>query len=184
MSNLRDDEKPPRSTLGSILYDNLTEANAIANHIVIKANRNVALARLRLDLAHVAKDLEDFQTTSDRLPSSIIALFDAGVRAIEEEPDLKERELGLLAILAAARCFDFGISLPDLQEELQATSTLLASVSVGDILRAGKGFLSLIKTEIPSVRVYHTDFERYATEGYNDKLYEHGIRLASAVNTG
>lgn len=164
--------KPPLSFLGASLREDGPGGTArnLVERIVGKAHGNIAIAKIRLDLVHREQTCE--AAVRDRLPSNLLALFDAGMKQIEEQP-AAQRELALNAISAVCKEYDpmdFGLLEKRL---LQATSRSGSGKNLPqtkDVLQAAKGFLVFSHTE-NTVAVYNTDFHSYITEDYNESLF-------------
>jgi len=190
----RNSRKPPLSVLGSILRHGRTNdaTQELLEHIVGAAQGNIAIAKLNLDLIHQEQTLETLETVHDRLPGNLIALFDAGMKQIEDQPD-SQRELGLEAIAAASEVFD-GVEFDALERRLlpdtsNPNSEGMPLQVLKDVLRAAKGFLVLKHTE-GVVAAYNANFQSYVTEDYNQTLFwargqlrREGIRRSSTIDS-
>jgi len=130
----------------------------------------------------------------DRFPRNIIALFDAGIERIKQQPK-HEADIALLAIAATAEQIQ-GISLIVLEEWMRdALSRLphLASApprSLEDILRCANGYIVEVNYDADDrhVSAYCTPFAQYVKENYNETLFWYrsqlNIRRASRSMTG
>ncbi len=103
-------DMPPISRLGLEITKSsyADEAQALVQRIAGRAEENITLALARLELIHSVDTLEQTKFIGDRLPPSIIALFDAAVRAVESQPE-EQRDLGLKAIAAVAHAGAHGL---------------------------------------------------------------------------
>jgi hypothetical protein len=167
--------KPPMSKLGVALCEDRTGAtiSGILREIVNTATGNVSIAKLGLDLVHSAQSMESIESTPDRLPGNLVALFDEGIKHIEQQPQ-SQQDLGFRAIAAAAHNLD-GVPLIHLERLLRDTTPVhnqlnMPPRSLEDVLRAAKGFLFLRHSEDYDVTLYHPIFPSYVTEEYNQSL--------------
>jgi hypothetical protein len=171
------DRKPPLSMLGISLHQDRAGGAAahLVQHIVDRAYGNVGMAKLRLDLVHGARTLEPIEAVHDRLPNNLLDTFEAGINSIEQQPDAWLRDLGLLAIAAAARNFN-GVPFESLEQWLSKASTQsslahVASRSPEEIVRAARGYLVQKHTYPIELTVYHPDFYYYVAEDYNESIF-------------
>jgi len=167
--------KPPMSKLGVALREDMAGAaiSEILSEIVNTATGNVSIAKLGLDLVHSAQSMETKESTPDRLPRNLVALFDEGIKYIEQQPQ-SQRDLGFRAIAAAARNLD-GVPLVHLERLLRDTTPVhdqlnMPPRSLEDVLHAARGFLFLRHSEDYDVMLYHSIFPLYVTEEYNQSL--------------
>ncbi|OCL11267.1 hypothetical protein AOQ84DRAFT_374160 [Glonium stellatum] len=169
------ESKPPLSKLGFTLREDETGAATlgILTDVVNKAFGNVSIAKLELDLIHSAQSMETIESTPDRQPRNLVALFDEGIKQIDQQPP-SQRDLGLKAIAAAGRDPN-GVPLVHLERLLRDTTPAhdqlsLPPRSLEDVLRAARGFLFLKPNGDRDVALYHTTLPLYVTEGYNQSL--------------
>ena len=167
--------KPPMSKLGVALREDRTgpTSSGILREIVNTATGNVSIAKLGLDLVHSAQLMETVESTPDRLPRNLVALFDEGIKHIEQQPQ-SQRDLGFRAIAAAAHNFD-GVPLIHLERLLRDTTPAhdqlnMPPRSLEDVLHAARGFLFLRHSEDYDVTLYHSIFPLYVNEEYNQSL--------------
>lgn len=146
----------------------------VVDNVVLRADGNIAMARLRLDNLHVAESIETLSEVKDRIPRNIIEMFDFGVQHIEKRPISRERELGLWSLVAVA---------PGPVPVEEVTQLVLANMIHRDqvdnewptldaLLRAANGFLTLrmSPSEVWVADTYHEDFRLYLKENYNGTL--------------
>ena len=139
------------------------------------ADGNITIAKIRLEEIHNGRSSEDLDNVRDRLPHSLVTLFDAGIQRIERQPKA-QRDLALLAIAAAAER-DIGVSLTSLEESIRDAMSRSPHVvnapprSLEDILRAANGFLAMQRCRSKDVAIFNPDFLLYVKEKYNDSLY-------------
>ena len=139
------------------------------------AQGNITIAKLRLEEIHNGRSSEDLNNVRDRLPHSLVALFDAGIQRIERQSKA-QRDLALLAIAAAAE-EDIGVSLTSLEECIHDAMSQSPHVvnapprSLEDILRAANGFLAMQRCNSKDVAIFNPAFLLYVKENYNDSLY-------------
>ncbi len=176
-----DQPKPPLSQLGLQIKrsPDKHEAFNIAHIVFGRAEPNVTLALARLELVHTMDTADETRPVSDRLPANIVALFDAGMRSVNSQPE-ELRDIGLKAIAAVAHVADQGfrpLKYVDLDRWLREAAMLSSGSSLRhvphrsleEILQATKGFLI---TTVPMgeqeryVEGYHYDFIIYAAGGY------------------
>jgi Heterokaryon incompatibility protein (HET) len=166
---LSPEENPPRTpstdaTLGKII-----------SFVSKYAHSNITIAKIRLEEIHNGRSSEDLDNVRDRLPHSLVALFDAGIQRIERQPKA-QRDLALLAIAAAAEK-DTGVSLTSLEECIRDAMSRSPHVvnapphSLEDILRAANGFLAMQRCDSKDVAIFNPAFLLYVKENYNDSLY-------------
>lgn len=169
------DTKPPLSLLGTVLRQRHGgPAQTLLDSIANRAFGNIALTKLRLDLVHSAQSLEAVEVVGDRLPGKLVALFDAGIRGLEGQSP-SQRDLGLIAIAAAARKFN-GEPFATLKSWLQDPLSKPSSVdgpprSREDVLQAVRGFLVADPYLDREIKAYHPSFQIYASERYNESLF-------------
>ncbi|KAI8212125.1 hypothetical protein K4K52_008867 [Colletotrichum sp. SAR 10_76] len=104
---------PPHSRLGRQLAatENRIALTELQGKVVRQAERNVSLARLRLDNEHQAQSAESvFSPLADVLPVNIVGFFRAGMRRVEEQPP-ERRDLGF-KVIAAVTQYNYGVGIP------------------------------------------------------------------------
>ncbi|KAF2468286.1 uncharacterized protein BDR25DRAFT_232351 [Lindgomyces ingoldianus] len=170
-------QKPPLSTLGvSILSDQTpNKALALVQEIVRNVYGNIGFAKARLDLVHEAESLERVEQRRDQLPANIIAIFDAGLKQIEAQPE-EQRDLALKSIAGAGRTSN-GVPVPELQRWLgESVSARIRSGE--DILQAARGFLfSKLRDDPAKIYLCHPTFVYYVVERYHEGLHRANTQL-------
>ncbi|KAI5928599.1 hypothetical protein F4810DRAFT_644354 [Camillea tinctor] len=168
--------KPPLSRLGKELKKkrNRGKLKELMDEIEFKSWGNISIARLRLEIVHEMSSADEI-VAGDRLPRSITAIFDAGIRKIEQQPE-SEREVGLKAIAAMAHFeYEQGVDFEVLQRLLRLTSrhsshSHMLPRSLEEILQATKGFLVVENLDECPFRAYNQAFHTYARDNYNESL--------------
>lgn len=188
---------PPPSRLGAELTEVAGGARNLVRMLEQQASYNVAMARVRLDLVDAAPSLTAALDIGDRLPASITAVFNAGIRAIEAQPS-GQRNLGLRAIAAVAHaeqnsmaCEQTGLTFGVLDKWLREAESLGSARALGsshvphrsleDVLQASNGFLVVEPYDGDVfVKTYHDDFTTWVSEGYDEAL----VAAASQMQFG
>jgi hypothetical protein len=162
-----DDEWPPLTPLGRTLTTHME----LMDHIMIQADGNLTLAKLRLEDICEANALGTTESVQDRLPRNIVTLFDAGIRVVKSQAkDIAA--LGMSAIKLTTK-EPHGKSFAHLQKALHASEARigLGAFTLQEVLHAARGFLSVTWLEEGQhVKAYHRDFFLYASERYNEDL--------------
>ncbi|KAF2122943.1 heterokaryon incompatibility protein-domain-containing protein [Lophiotrema nucula] len=148
----------------------------LVEYITTKSRGNVTIAKIRLEDAFTRHGSQSTDKVADRLPRSIIGLFDIGIKRIESQPEA-ERLLALIGLVMAAGN-EYGVSLTTLGESIAVVLggfPPLAGApprSVEDVIAAAGGFLVLDQTSDENeVSCFHSDFALYVQENYNDALF-------------
>lgn len=190
--------KPPLSRLGHQLVETKSALD-LAKMLTKVAGCNIGMARARLDLVHAAPSLEVARHFGDRLPASIAAVFDAGMRSIEEQPP-DQQDLGLQAISAMAYGINQRTTEADAKNQRVTKAKrqslvrfddldiwLIEAASLGpgrafssgpvphhrleEVLIATKGFLVVIRDgDSDCLRLYHEDFAGWVAQGCDEAL--------------
>jgi hypothetical protein len=147
----------------------------------ISFDRNITIAKLYLDNIYKHRTLDIIDTVSDRFPPNIIALFNAAIEHIRQQPK-HVADIALLAIAAAGEDGQ-GISLSTLDDWMHDAISRLPHLanapprSLEDILLCANGFLYEIEIEIEAdepdryVSTYNSHFARYVKENYNETIF-------------
>ncbi|KAH7408227.1 heterokaryon incompatibility protein-domain-containing protein [Phaeosphaeria sp. MPI-PUGE-AT-0046c] len=136
---------------------------------------NITIARLYLDHVHKDQSLDVAAKVNDRLPRNVIALFDAEMACIQQQPK-NQSDIALMAIAAAADR-DGGVTLKALEEQMRDAIIRLPHLasnpprSLEDILRYANGFITEIDSDVRRVCTYNQFFSLYVREGYNETLF-------------
>ncbi|KAB2576974.1 hypothetical protein BFW01_g2230 [Lasiodiplodia theobromae] len=118
------------------------------------------------------------QHTIQGLPGSVIAVFEAGIKSIQEQEE-PSRTLGLNAICLVTTGHAYhGIEAGYFMKKLQALCSVdpektAKSYFLDEIIHASRGFLSVYwhaREDEEKVRSYHHDFFYYVLEDYNESL--------------
>ncbi|KAF2798054.1 hypothetical protein K505DRAFT_297239 [Melanomma pulvis-pyrius CBS 109.77] len=173
---------PPLSSMGIsfLKAESGTAAREWVTRIVSEAHGSIALAKLGLDVVHGATSVGSIEWIPNRLPRNVQALFNDGIKSIEQQPE-KHRNLALKSIAAVAKSEPrfSGASLSELANLLQdrphaSGYNRLPPRSAEHILQASKGYLHLLPPRFGSeeytISAYNFLFCSYAAEGYNDEL--------------
>lgn len=180
--------RPPSftSNLGfQLLRPNSDVAEQVVRGIVKRAQGNVALAHKRLELFHRARLVVAFLAPHDRLPASIVDMFDSGLRGVEAQSSPR-RELGLQVIAVVGRSID-GVPFEDFQRlvgECDAEKDQDGGVGMGnenqriddfslsEVLHAAKGFVvrQNDRRRCPRLMAFHYDFYLYCGQGYPESI--------------
>ena len=168
-------KRRPLSILGMALRHNRVEgAEELRTSIVDEAAGNVGMAKLRVELTYGSQALEEVKVNRDRLPSNIIAIFDAGIRRLEKQPKA-QRELGLMIIAGSCRELQ-GVPLKTLEDWIGTSFR-----SPEDVFHVTGGFVKVdIKVDQIAerrVQAYHHTFGAYVREDYNESLFWAGAQL-------
>ncbi|WYZ35159.1 hypothetical protein EsH8_I_001435 [Colletotrichum jinshuiense] len=105
LGSTNEEDLPPKSDLGRRLTTarNYETLEMLRENIQKQAERNVSLARLRLDNVHQNPTVDVILAPlKDALPANIVAFFNAGMQRIEKQPRV-QRELGLQVIAAVTQ---------------------------------------------------------------------------------
>jgi hypothetical protein len=160
-------EKPPLSMLGAKLRGSRRPKAAqwFRNQIVDQADRNPALARLRLDGAHENMSaIDDIEALPGELPVTLTALFEAGIRGIQNQA-APDAELGLKALAFWGSEYD---SEEFLLGVLAATGIPEDQCTIERVLHATRGFLSPVLEGDRHIMEYSFSFGRYVKGGYSE----------------
>lgn len=172
--------KPPASSLCKALarHKNSNAAQELVSYIAEKADGDITQARLRLDLVREAETVDMTRHTIEGLPASVIAVFEAGIKSIQEQEE-PSRTLGLNAICLVTIGHAYqGIEAGYFMKKLQALCNMdpeetAKSCFLDEIIHASRGFLSVywhVGEDEEKVRSYHHDFFYYVLEDYNESL--------------
>lgn len=169
--------KPPLSPLGKSLSLD-TASKSIQKHaddVFEFSYGHIGIAKARLDVLHEMESLDKLETRKDELPSSIVALFNAGLKHINAQ-DAGQRKLALHALAAAAK-IDIGLSVRDLRdkvEDLAGTKTR----SGEEILEATQGFLMTItEGTLQNLTVFNQNLLYYVEQRYHTDLHRASVQL-------
>lgn len=165
------------SKLGMALVASENTAMQLRDKIVIDADGNIAMAKLRLDVIDGATTVEEVVQYGDRLPANIVSLFDSIVANVQNMSSCIEH-LGLRAIVGIASRYH-GRPFSDLQSWLrkqrdhdsQRGDSQLEDFSIEDVLRSAAGCIVVDREEECRVRLYHGALVSYAVQGYNEALF-------------
>lgn len=172
--------KPPASSLCKALarHKNRYAAQELVSYIAEKADSDITQARLRLDLVREAETVNSTQHTIFGLPGSVIAVFESGIKCIQEQEE-PARTLGLNSICLVTTGHAYqGIEAGYFMKKLQALCSVdpektAKSCFLDEIIHASRGFLSIYWHESDNeekVCSYHHDFFYYVLEDYNESL--------------
>jgi hypothetical protein len=154
--------------------------------IARQSEGNVTVAKLRLDdlLAKPGSLTGSRDKIADRLPRSLVAFFDAGIKQIME---LREEvsKMTLAAIIFVAEAVN-NIDIVALSQKLQVAyqnATVSVRASFGcleDLITAADGYLDMaLDTDDCGIWCFHTDFWLYVTENYHQGLFDLRTQLVS-----
>jgi hypothetical protein len=142
----------------------------------IARNANITIARLYLDNIHKQQTLDSIEKVGDRLPRNIVALFDAEIECIKQQPRYQS-DIALMAIAAAAEK-NQGVLIAVLEDWMRDAINRLPHLakspprSLEDILRYANGFIAeLTFTGERCVSTYNELFALYVREDYNETLF-------------
>jgi hypothetical protein len=141
----------------------------------ISRKANITIAKLYLDDIHKQQSFDVIEKVGDRLPRNLVALFDAEIKCIKQQPR-HQSDIALMAIVAAAEK-NQGVPLVLLEDWMRdAISRLphLASSpprSLEDILRYANGFIAESYFEGRCISTYNELFAIYVREDYNETLF-------------
>jgi hypothetical protein len=137
---------------------------------------NITIAKLYLDNIHKQQSLDVVEKVGDRLPRNIVALFDAEIECIKQQPRYQS-DIALMAIAAAAEK-NQGVLLALLEDWMRDAIIRLPHLanspprSLEDILRYANGFIAEITfTRERCVSTYNELFALYVREDYNETLF-------------
>lgn len=161
---------PALTLIGEMLVADMGLIDTIITH----SAGNLTIAKLRLEEICEADTLESFRLIRDRLPRKVVSLFDSQIASVKVQ-DRSVAMLGLSAIkLVIKEAGD--IDNEEIKRRLQVFGRKdgIGSLDVQEILHATKGLLRESKGG-QHLEAYHTDFDRYAIERYNEDLEHHKI---------
>lgn len=168
--------KPPHSRLGRALIASEGAALQLRKKIMEDAEGNIAMAKLRLEAVDGATTIENVVRYGDRLPATIVSLFDTGIADIQtREPNIEE--LGLKAIVGVAYEFHER-PFADLERWLRRQmkrdgddQLQPQDLTVEEVLRAAAGLIFVDNRNDLPVRLYHEALGYYVAERYNEALF-------------
>ncbi|KAF2966546.1 hypothetical protein GQX73_g7023 [Xylaria multiplex] len=169
------EDKLPESAFGKQLLRS-GKAGDVAEEITRRADGNIALAHKRLEILHHDQSLKVFYATNDRLPATIVDMFDSGVYSVETQA-LNERTLGLQA-LAIVGHNQNGVSFEKFKKLTQLSAKARGigrkynpCRSIDDVLHAAKG-LVIRETDQDRLllKAFHSDFFFYCREHYRPSI--------------
>lgn len=159
-------------------------AERVVRDIVDRAQGNTALAHKRLELLHSAWSVDAFLAPRDRLPATIVDMFDAGLRGVEAQGH-RERTLGLQAIAIVGRS-DNGVPFADFQRLAQRcgeqdqdegggvldNGNPVERFNLEDVLHAAKGLVigQTDRWRGPRLMAFHPDFYLYCGQRYREAI--------------
>jgi hypothetical protein len=168
--------KPPLSSLGASFQEDYSgSASATVDEIHDQSRGHIGLAKARLDLVHSAQSVEEIRQHRYQLPSNIVSMYDAAIKAIESR-GFYHRDLGLEAI-AAAGSSPGGLSVSQMLGQLQ---TLLgANLRSGEeIVDAARGFLVPTKYDQPQIiKAFHITFHYFVADPYNQSIQNASVNM-------
>lgn len=158
---------------------NPNHVKSVAGDIGDLAGDHIGLAKARLDLVHEAQTVEDVVQRRNQLPANIVAMFNAGARAVEAQNSLK-RDVGLKAIAAAGT--KQWISIPQMQHLLLSSMTAAPTRSGEDMIRAAKGFLKAEPNDIDPalpymLKPFHDSFGQYVKDRFSESIHAANVDL-------
>ena len=179
--NSKYSRKPPLSNLGVELL-NYGPTRLMENLERKGILRNIAIAKARLDNIHGMSSLRTLNASRDKMPTNIIAFFDAEISRIEALPKPK-REIGLVAI--ALLCGDADslgeISWLDVQFQLRKVLSRLKlehTLSLESVMEICRGLITIYSKDDEDnqeryyVLVPYNDLlTLYVQENYNESLH-------------
>ncbi|KAF9699633.1 hypothetical protein EKO04_002407 [Ascochyta lentis] len=171
--------KPPLSLLGETLLSNQATKpiHTLVDDITAYSYENIGIARARLDLVHDMESLDSLQARKDQLPATIVALYDLGLRGIEQQSQ-SQRDLALKAIAAVAR-HDNGELVGDLLNQLRKPEHPELR-SGEEIVEATRGWLvDFLKDGPQRLMVYNTNFMYYVEQRYHRAIHRTSIQIES-----
>ncbi|KAF2627970.1 hypothetical protein BU25DRAFT_298681, partial [Macroventuria anomochaeta] len=169
--------KPPLSPLGEKLLSNQASRpiQTLVDDVTAYSYENIGIARARLDLVHEMESVDSLQARKDQLPATIVALFDLGLRRIEEQIE-SQRDIALRAIAAVAR-YDNGESIEDLLDQLRGPENPTLR-SGEEIVEATRGWLvDSMKDGPQRLMVYNTNFMYYVEQRYHRAIHHTSIQI-------
>ncbi|KAK9772237.1 putative AAA+ ATPase domain-containing protein [Seiridium cardinale] len=159
-------DKPPLSRLGYALLNSRRHhaAQWLRDHITNLADCNIALARLRIDIAHENMSaIEEAEALPGGLPYAVTAFFDAVINGIQVQEEF-DSGLGLKTLALWA---DGAESEDELVEQLVSLGGVAESeCTIDRILYATRGCLMVGKLEDKPILPYSYTFRTYVTGGY------------------
>ncbi|KAJ4355287.1 hypothetical protein N0V95_003042 [Ascochyta clinopodiicola] len=171
--------KPPLSLLGENLLSNQASKpiQTLVDDITAYSYENIGIARARLDLVHDMESLDSVQARKDQLPATIVALYDVGLRGIEQQSP-SQRDLALKAIAAVAR-YDDGKSVEDLLDQFRGPENPELR-SGEEIVEATRGWLvDVLKDGPQRLMVYNTNFMYYVEQRYHRGIHRTSVQIES-----
>jgi hypothetical protein len=153
---------------------NIDRRQTIAESISQKAN--ITIAKLYFDNIHKQQSFEVVEKVGDRLPRNLVALFDAEIECIKQQPR-HQSDIALMAIVAAAEK-NQGVPLALLDDWMRDAINRLPHLatspprSLEDILRYANGFIAEYCFEDDRcISTYNELFAMYVRENYNETLF-------------
>lgn len=174
--------RPPLSSFGVAFrkaYPQSTGGEWV-QEIFRSVNGSILQARLALDRIHDAPSPDVVDFSPHHIPPNVQAVFNVAINNIAQQP-ASQRELAMKCIAALGKDGeeDSGISVNRLAGLIKGRSYSSRSQhnpprSVEDILRATKGYLTLMAPgdgqKEYTVVAYNKRFFHYANEEYNDEI--------------
>jgi hypothetical protein len=141
----------------------------------ITRKANITIAKLYLDNLHKQQSLQIIEKVGDRLPRNLVALFDAEIECIKQQPR-HQSDIALMAIAAAAER-NQGVPLVSLEDWMRDAISRLPHLakspprSLEDILRYANGFIAESYFQDRCISTYNELFALYVREDYNESLF-------------
>ncbi|KAK8123151.1 hypothetical protein PG984_011821 [Apiospora sp. TS-2023a] len=195
LSTSEDDEGSLPSFASNLGTQMLRSHNGMAERVVReiggKAQGNMALAHKRLELFHRARSVDAFLAPRDRLPASIVEMFDAALRGVEAQGQ-RESMLGLQAI-AVVGGSDGSVPFADFQGlarhrgegnqdegiDVSKYGGRIEEFGLDGILYATKGLVVVHndRRRGPRLVAFHPDFYLYCGQGYRESIVQADMSL-------
>lgn len=177
---------PPLSQFGLALLNSRRSHPApwLRNHIAGLADRNVALARLRVDIVHENMEvIQEAEALPGGLPHALTVLFDAEIQGILAQSSQIDADLGIKTLAIWAAGADTEQYLLGQLEEVGGVGE--SACTIERVLHATRGLLMIAKLEARPVLPYSYTFATYVTGGYcsvvDDMRAELGLAKSNEV---
>lgn len=156
---------PPLSQFGLALLNSRRSHPApwLRNHIAGLADRNVALARLRVDIVHENMEvIQEAEALPGGLPHALTVLFDAEIQGILAQSSQIDADLGIKTLAIWAAGADTEQYLLGQLEEVGGVGE--SACTIERVLHATRGLLMIAKLEARPVLPYSYTFATYVRE--------------------
>jgi hypothetical protein len=164
--------KPPLSDLGLKLRDYPT-ARLVKLLTMSNIQGNISMAKARLDSVHRTLSVAELDASHDRIPSNIVALFDAEIAKIEAQPK-QTRDFTLKCIAQLCHTPD-GMFVYEFEKQLNRLASFLGTDSPPAfevVMGACQGLFTIVFCNSNYLILpYNYLLYLYVHDNYNESLY-------------